>query len=111
MTHPEQLATDTAIDAAEAAADTAWFLAALDAVKWCAETLFTLTTDDVWTRLENTYDGDPPREPRALGAVMRRARAEGWIEPTADYDTSERRGCHMRPVRIWRCLARAVDVV
>ena len=55
------------------------------------------TADDVWEYLT----GWSPREPRLLGAVLRReARGlglapQGWIK-------SERARCHGRPVQVWR---------
>lgn len=59
------------------------------------------TTDDVWGRMTLK-----PREPRMLGAVMRVAAGEGWVEPTDRTIPSERVDCHRRPVRVWRPVAR-----
>ena len=63
----------------------------------------TLTTDDVWKRLEAIGALTLP-EPRALGAVMRRAQRQGYVEPTEEWRLSVRPACHRRPLRIWRSL-------
>lgn len=79
-------------------ADAMWVQAALNAVfrVACNEELF--TTDSVWT----WGDGLPtPREPRAMGSVMRVAEKAGWIEPTREHWLSKRPVCHRRPLRVW----------
>ena len=53
--------------------------------------------DDVWDAL-SFY----PREPRALGSVLREAGRRGWIARTDRVRPSERVVNHGRPVRIWR---------
>jgi len=61
-----------------------------------AERWGAFTTDDLW-------DGglvQPPNDPRALGAVMRRARARGVIVATGEYRQSVRR--HLAPIPVWR---------
>ena len=57
----------------------------------------TFTTDYLWEQVETT-----PNEPRAMGAVMTRARKEGLVSPTSKYIKSRRPECHARPVMIWR---------
>ena len=57
----------------------------------------TFTTDYLWEQVETT-----PNEPRAMGAVMTRAKKEGLVSPTGKYIKSRRPECHARPVMIWR---------
>ena len=67
-------------------------------VKVCA-THTTFTTDDLWAK------GLPmPREPRALGAIMREAAKAGVCVATDTYARSTRPECHTRPIRVWRSL-------
>lgn len=47
---------------------------------------------------------EPLAEPRAMGAVMRRAAARGICEATSETRRSTRAACHARPVRVWRSL-------
>lgn len=88
-------ARDQAIQQVEDNADTDWMRQALAAVKWCAHYHGLFTTDEVWTMLPEV------REPRALGAVMRKAQKAGWIRPTDRVRNSSRVECHARPVRVW----------
>jgi hypothetical protein len=57
------------------------------------------TTDDVWH-----LQPEMPREPRAMGAVMVRARKAGYVECTDRTLESDRESCHHRPLRVWRSL-------
>ena len=57
----------------------------------------TFTTDYLWEKVEAT-----PNEPRAMGAVMTRAKKEGLVSSTGKYIKSRRPECHARPVMIWR---------
>lgn len=59
-----------------------------------------LTTDDLWRVLERPDD----LEPRAAGAVMRRAVRAGLIERTDRTRKSARVACHRRDLRVWRSL-------
>ena len=56
----------------------------------------TFTTDYLWEQVETT-----PNEPRAMGAVMTRAKKEGIVASTGSYTKSRRPECHARPVMIW----------
>ena len=95
---------ELAIDRAEGAADPAWLAAAYAAIgKVCAMRAAGegLTTDAIWCVLEK--DGvPPPREPRAIAAVMRRAAKCGLIEKTDRVKASVRTENHGRPVTVWR---------
>lgn len=55
------------------------------------------TTDYLWEQVESA-----PNEPRAMGAVMTRARRKGLVISTGNYIKSRRPECHARPVMIWR---------
>lgn len=90
-------ARDEAIDRAGQAAPVEWLDAALVVVDRLARTLSEFTTDDVWDALTTR-----PPEPRALGAVMTRAKAAGLAVPTDRTRQSRRAECHARPLRIWK---------
>lgn len=86
-------------------ADPDWLTSARAEVDFLARARDAFTTDDVWERLEN-HDTPPPREPRAMGAVMRAAAADKVIEASGVFQQSSREINHNRPVMIWRSLVR-----
>lgn len=90
-------ARDKAIDRVEGGS-VEWQDEALLAVEQLARRKPELTTDDLWSVLE------PPAEPRAAGAVMRRAVREQLIERTERTRKSLRVACHRRDLRVWRSL-------
>lgn len=57
----------------------------------------TFTTDYLWEQVDSE-----PKEPRAMGAVMTKAKKDGLISATGNYIKSRRAECHARPVMIWR---------
>lgn len=57
----------------------------------------TFTTDYLWEQVDSE-----PREPRAMGAVMTKAKKIGLVCSTGNYIKSRRAECHARPVMIWR---------
>lgn len=82
-------------------ADPSWMQTALDAVRSIAiEQHRRFTTDDVWALLAER-NVPAPREPRALGAVIRVAQKQGMVRATGDYVKSRRTECHGRPVMVW----------
>jgi len=94
--------TTEAIDRAGRHADSGWLDAALDAIHTLAiDQNICFTTDEVWHLLE-AGNVEPPREPRAMGAVMRTAQGRGIIRATGEYRKSRRVECHGRPIMIWR---------
>jgi hypothetical protein len=96
-------ARDEAVNRVGANADPDWVAHALHAV-WClATTTDEITTDDVWDALGSTTG---THEPRALGSVMKRAAALGYVKPTDRYRPSARAACHARPVKVWASLIR-----
>jgi hypothetical protein len=79
-------------------ADTDWKAEAMRVIRDLAERRATFTTDDVWQRLGHVST----HEPRALGALMKRAASAGVIRATDGWAVSSRPECHGRPVRVWR---------
>lgn len=90
---------DEALERVEANADKDWMRAARDAVAALALAGGSFTTDDAWKLLREV---PVPREPRAMGAVIRELARMGLILPTGEYRKSERPDCHRRPVAVWR---------
>jgi hypothetical protein len=93
---------DAALLQVDEHADASWKQAALDCVRQLAQTRNTFTTDDVWDALRATPE--MTHEPRALGAIMRRAQAAGLIAPTDEWRPSKRPVCHASPKRVWMSL-------
>jgi hypothetical protein len=93
-------APDRSIQRAAAGAR-AWFWMALACLESIAVENEYCTSDDVWTKISSPPDGG---DARALGAVFRRAEADGIIKATNEYKPSERKGCHHRPIRVWQSL-------
>lgn len=97
-------ARDAAIDEVEAGADREWKRAALAAVRRLAGRGLPFSTDSVW---EEMGEAAPVREPRAMGAVIRRAFTTGIIQPRLcdrcgqqeTVDGPERN--HGRPMALW----------
>ena len=90
---------DAGIATAEQGASDRWLAQALAAVRVIAARGEPFSTDDVWALLATM--GAAVREPRAMGAVMRRARQLGICEPTGGFEKSVRPEHHRGPVRIW----------
>lgn len=81
---------DAALAQVEAAASPEWIAAAERAVRYIAGLRSApFTTDDLWDYLEGG-NVPAPREPRAMGPVVKRALARGVIVP-AGYTQSRRR--------------------
>lgn len=86
-------------------ADPDWKIRALEAVRAVAERQTHFIVDDCWRFVEE------PREPRAMGAVIAKARKQGLIAPTSEYRPSARVTAHSNPRRVWKSLiCRAVSV-
>jgi len=100
---------ESAIDEAEAHAQAVWLASASLAVRAVASMRAKFTTDHVWAHLfavgeqgKNGEEMNRPREPRAMGAVMRTASREQVCERTDTTVCSVRASCHRRPLRIWK---------
>ena len=96
-----EAARDEAIQRVEEAADEDFKSAAIEVIEFVARTTPRFTTDRVWYFI--TKRGiTPPREPRVLGALMRKAAGRGWIEATNEHRLSTKSSNHRRPIRVWR---------
>ena len=98
-----EAAKEEAITRVEANAEPGWLAAAWEALRdICAKhgQWARLTSDDVWIALSRS-GVEAPHEPRAMGAVMRRAVAEGLLIATPDFRPSDLARNHRRPVRVY----------
>ena len=100
--NPERgrLLREIGIDAAEYGSEE-WVELAEAVISAICQRSRLFTADRVWFYLQDAGRGWV-REPRAMGAAMRRASSVGWCEPTDRTVQSVRPECHRRPVRIWR---------
>jgi len=84
---------DEALERVAANTNADWRVRALEMVFELAKYQRELVADDLWRYLEK------PREPRALGPIMRAAQRAGWIAPTDRYVPNPNR--HLTPSRVW----------
>lgn len=98
MSDPIGAARDEAIDRVEEHASAEWLEEAYEQAFSLAILRDAFTSEDVWDRL----DGVVTHEPRAMGAVMRRLRANGVVEPTDTFVRSTSPRGHGRPSRVWK---------
>ena len=96
----EQDSLEDALEAVEAAADPRWIDTCEKFVRHLASLGGRFTTDDVWNLLDET--GLTTKEPRAMGAVIRKMAAARVIIGAGEYWVSQRPECHQRPVKVWR---------
>lgn len=94
-----QAVTDRAVAKVTEHANERWLRAATEAVRLVARAMPTFTTDDVWPVVNRM--GVSTHEPRAMGAVMRRAMASGDCTPTDEFRASVRPECHKNPKRVY----------
>ena len=85
-------------------ADQLWALEALKVVGMLSIERHDFTTDDVWEWMNQLHPTMATHEPRAMGAVMRRASQMRLCVPTERYAKSMRPECHRRPIRVWRAI-------
>lgn len=95
-------ARDEGIQRAERNANDEWMDAAYQAVTACAYVACEFTADDVRRYMEMTFPHVQTHEPRAMGAVMRRAQRDGIIVPTDRFQNSAFKTKHCSPTRVWR---------
>ena len=99
-----RLLRERAIEVVEQNADEEFRHGAIELLYSLSRSHRELTSDDLWGQLH--LHGIPrPREPRAMGAIMREGVRRGWIQPTDKHILSKRPACHRRPLRVWRSLA------
>ena len=72
-----------------------------EAVRTVARSRKEFTTRDVRTLYDLAPDAPQTHEPRAIGAVMRRAQREGLIVKTERFEDT---GTHCAPQRVWRSM-------
>lgn len=96
-----QKACDEAVRRCEQAAEVVTKDALLTCILDVCKNCDTFSTDHVWDFLAARGTA-PPREPRVLGAMMRKAVSYGWCEPTHVHLPSVRPECHRRPVRQYK---------
>jgi hypothetical protein len=92
------LLAQEAMQAAEDHADEGWLRAARQEIAALAASGEPWTTDHVWYRLEQL--GVTTREPRALGALIRKAARDGLIRQQG-YTPTTRPEAHARPIPVW----------
>jgi len=95
----EAESADEAIGRADTNADLLWGAVFYDSIIEVAATHRLFTSTDVRNHMLRFGGGATTHEPRAIGALMRRAHREGIIEPTDQY---RNQGSHGRPQRVWR---------
>lgn len=88
---------DEAMGRAERGTDADWAKEAEKATLWVARIGGDFTPDDIWERLED-QKVPAPREPRALGPVLKRMTNAHLIKPKG-FTESRRR--HSAPVRVY----------
>lgn len=93
---------EEAIARADEHADPDWKEIAYRAIVWLARVYSEFTTDDVWDAMVRWYPQATTHEPRALGAIMRKAARNGVIEKTDRVRESIRPVCHRNPKAVWR---------
>lgn len=81
-----------------------WVQKAIKAIRWLCKHKQEFTTDHVWKVLQKVNVPEP-KEPRAMGAAMRRAQSMGLIFATDKTTKSVRSDCHRRPLTVWRVKA------
>ena len=99
--HLSEAAREEAIRRADFAAEEGWKMNAMRAIEIVARRRALFTTDAVWYVLERLTNYKP-HEPRALGALMRKAVKQELIKPTDEHRMSTRVACHRRPLRVWQ---------
>jgi hypothetical protein len=85
-------------------ADQLWAIEALKIVEMLSIERHDFTTDDVWEWMNQLHPTMTTHEPRAMGAIMRKASQSRLCVPTERYINSMRPECHRRPLRVWKGL-------
>ena len=70
---------------------------AIELIRFLAPKLADFTTDDLFPCPSEAGFTDP----RAIGAIMRKAQRLGLIIPTDRVRNSSQTSCHSRPKRVW----------
>lgn len=91
-------ARDAALERVEAAADYEWKELADEITEYVCRHWRLFTSETIWH-----YGLPKPREPRAMGPVLKRAVASGWCVPEG-FVTCSMASRHAAPVRQYRSL-------
>jgi hypothetical protein len=105
LPNPHELAsinssTAGAIERVDKAANEAWKEACLEAIKEACRQWETFTSEDVADLLDSS--GTFTHEPRAMGAMMRKAQAAGYCVPTSEFVQSHRTTSNSYTKRVWQ---------
>jgi len=90
------------VDQAGENANARWMSIAYEAGCMVAETLSEFTTDDIWRVLDE--EGVKTHDNRAMGAVIKNLKHDGWCRPTMRFVPSTRISRHGAPIRRWKSL-------
>lgn len=99
-----KIATDEAIKQVAENMDIQWQKLAWETLKLIAENHPEFTTDDLWAVLDR-YPDITTHEPRAMGAIMRKAVKHRWVVTTGRYVKTKRPIAHQKPIAVWKSLA------
>lgn len=92
--------TNEAIQRVDKAANELWKDTCLEAIKEACRRWETFTSEDVADILDET--NTHTHEPRAMGAMMRKAQSLGYCTPTAEFVPSHRTTSNSYTKRVWR---------
>jgi membrane protein involved in colicin uptake len=92
--------TDKAVARVGQAANQAWKDACYEAIKEACRRWDTFTSEDVNDILDELEVHT--HEPRAMGAMMRKAQADGYCQPTSEFVPSHRTTSNSYTKRVWK---------
>jgi len=92
-----QAAREEAIDRVEVAASEKWLQDAVAVIRRVCQKKASFIVDDIWA----TGLLRKPREPRAMGAALRRAAGLGYCQHGMSYLPSAQPKCHGNPRTVW----------
>lgn len=96
-------ARDAALEVVGGRSDVDWIGKALEAGRAVCERLPSFIVDDVQAELARRGVA-PPREGRAMGAVLCAMKREALCVGTGEFRPSANPNCHANPRRVWRSL-------
>ena len=91
---------EIALQQVEENANDEWLETAFAVVEFLAQTGRTFTSDDVWELM--AHKDVTTHEPRAMGAVLRKAAKLKLIHPTGGYVKTRRAVAHSRAIAQWK---------
>lgn len=81
-------------------ADDSWKRTALECLLWIAVNFPTVTSEDVWLRLQSKHPEAETHENSAMGGVFTTAASHGWIVNTGRRQQATRESNH-RDITVW----------